>query len=58
MQNKIAALEKLIPEFTSMFKMRYMILKKILQSGTVGRRTLVQELKLSERTVRTEIEQL
>lgn len=58
MQNKIVALEKLIPEFTSMFKMRYMILQKILQSGTVGRRTLVQELKLSERTVRTEIEQL
>ena len=58
MQNKIVALEKLIPEFTSMFKMRYMILQKILQSGTVGRRTLVQELNLSERTVRTEIEQL
>ena len=58
MQNKIVALEKLLPEFTPMFKMRYMILQKILQRGTVGRRILVQELNLSERTVRTEIEQL
>ena len=35
-----------------------MILQKILQRGTVGRRALVQELNLSERTIRSEIEQL
>ena len=58
MQNKIVALEKLLPEFTQMFKMRYMILQQILQKGPVGRRALVQELGLSERTVRTEVEQL
>lgn len=58
MQNKIVALEKLIPEFTQMFKMRYVILQKILQRGTVGRRTLVQELQISERMVRAEIEKL
>ena len=58
MQNKILALEKLLPEFTQMFKIRYTILQKILQKGTIGRRTLVQELALSERTVRTEVEKL
>ena len=58
MQNKILALEKLLPEFTQMFKIRYTILQKILQRGTIGRRTLVQELALSERMVRTEIEKL
>ena len=58
MQSKTIALEKLLPEFTPMFKMRYMILQKILQRGPVGRRVLGQELDLSERTVRTEVEQL
>ena len=58
MQDKIVALEKLLPEFTQMFKIRYTILQKILQRGTVGRRALVQELALSERTVRAEIEKL
>ena len=58
MQSKIVALEKLLPEFTPMFKMRYMILQKILQRGPVGRRALGQELALSERTIRTEVEQL
>lgn len=58
MQDKIVALEKLLPEFTQMFKIRYTILQKILQRGTVGRRTLVQELTLSERMVRAEIEKL
>lgn len=58
MQNKIVALEKLLPEFTQMFKIRYVILQRILQKGTVGRRTLVQELELSERMVRAEIEKL
>lgn len=58
MQNKIVALEKLLPEFTQMFKMRYVILQKILQKGTVGRRTLVQELELSERMIRAEVEKL
>ncbi len=58
MQNKIVALEKLLPEFSQMFKMRYVILQKILQKGTVGRRTLVQELELSERMVRAEVEKL
>ena len=58
MQNKIVALEKLLPEFTAMFKTRYMILQQILQRGPVGRRALGQELTLSERAVRAEIEQL
>lgn len=58
MQDKIVALEKLLPEFTQMFKIRYTILQKILQRGTVGRRALVQELALSERMVRAEIEKL
>ncbi len=62
MQNKIIDtildLEKLIPEFTQMFKTRYIILQTILHKGPIGRRTLVQELGLSERSVRTEVEKL
>ncbi|MBE6023565.1 MAG: sugar-binding transcriptional regulator [Cellulosilyticum sp.] len=58
MQSKIVALEKLLPEFTPMFKMRYMILQKILKRGPIGRRALGQELILSERTIRAEVEQL
>lgn len=58
MQNKIVALEKLLPEFAQMFKIRYMTLQTILQKGPIGRRSLVQVLNLSERTVRTELEKL
>lgn len=58
MQNKIVALEKLLPEFSSMFKQRYLILQSIMQKQPIGRRTLMQFLKLSERTIRTEVEKL
>ncbi|MBP3887906.1 MAG: sugar-binding transcriptional regulator [Cellulosilyticum sp.] len=62
MQNKIVDkildLEKLLPEFTQMFKTRYITLQTILHKGPIGRRTLVQELGLSERSVRTEVEKL
>ena len=58
MQNIINAVERLMPESISVFKLRYKLLQKILQKGLVGRRVLVQELELSERTVRAEIERL
>lgn len=56
--DKILDLEKLLPEFTQMFKTRYITLQTILHKGPIGRRTLVQELGLSERSVRTEVEKL
>lgn len=58
MQNKIVALEKLLPEFTQLFKNRYITLQTILHKGPIGRRSLIKELGLSERSVRTEIERL
>lgn len=58
MQNKMVALEKLLPELAQMFKVRYITLQTILHKGPIGRRTLVQELGISERSVRSEIERL
>lgn len=58
MQSKIVALEKFMPEMAQLFKVRYGILQMILLKGPIGRRVLVQELGLSERTVRVEIDKL
>lgn len=58
MCRELLALQRLLPEATNMFKIRYMILQNILKRKIVGRRTLVSELGLSERLVRTEIERL
>lgn len=58
MQDKMTALERLLPEFTQMFKTRYIILQAILHKGPIGRRLLVQEIGLSERTIRAEVEKL
>lgn len=58
MITKFATIEKLLPEFTQMFKMRYLTLQTILHKGPIGRRTLMQELGFTERSIRTEVEKL
>ena len=58
MQNIVNALERLLPEGLEMFKERYRLLQTIMQNEPVGRRTLVNLLKVSERTVRSEVNQL
>ena len=58
MQNTMNALERLLPEGIEMFKTRYKLLQTIMQKEPVGRRTLVNLLKVSERTVRGEVDRL
>ena len=58
MQNIVNALERLLPEGLQMFKERYRLLQTIMQNEPVGRRTLVNLLKVSERTVRGEVDRL
>ncbi len=58
MKNIVNALEKLLPEGVQMFKERYRLLQTIMQNGPVGRRTLVNLMKVSERTIRSEVDRL
>ena len=58
MQNKIQAIEKLIPEAIEQFRTRYELLQVIMQKGPIGRRGLTSYVKLSERMIRSEIDKL
>ena len=58
MQNKIIAVEKLLPEAIELFKIRYTLLQTIMQKGPIGRRSLTTCLALSERMVRSEVDKL
>ncbi len=58
MQNKIQAIEKLLPEAIEQFKIRYELLQIIMQKGPIGRRGLTSYVKLSERMIRSEIDKL
>ncbi|RND00926.1 hypothetical protein EC501_03005 [Lysinibacillus halotolerans] len=46
--------QQLIPELSTIFPLRYRILQIIAVSGPVGRRTILDTLDVSERTVRNE----
>ena len=58
MQNKIVAVEKLLPEAIELFKVRYALLQTIMQKGPIGRRSLTTHLALSERMIRGEVDKL
>lgn len=58
MQQKIHALEKLLPEAVELFQSRYTLLQIIMEEGIIGRRMLASKLGLSERTIRNEVESL
>ena len=47
--------QQLVPEFSSIFIQRYRILQLICLTGPVGRRTIQDNLNLTERTVRNEL---
>lgn len=58
MQNKIVAIERLLPEAIELFKTRYTLLQTIMQKGPIGRRGLSTCLSLSERLIRGEVDKL
>ena len=57
-QNDLTWIEQLAPDFLTTIRQRYLILQRIHWLGPVGRRTLAQELELSERVLRTETDLL
>ncbi|WP_261807208.1 sugar-binding transcriptional regulator [Lapidilactobacillus luobeiensis] len=54
MQNDLTWLDTIAPGFLNTIRQRYLILQRIQWLEPVGRRTLAQELGLSERGLRTE----
>lgn len=52
--NTLSWLQTIAPDFLSTIKQRYAILQRVEWLEPVGRRTLAQELDLSERVIRTE----
>lgn len=58
MNQMVAAIQRLAPEALEMIRVRYRILREIFYHQPVGRRLLAQNLGLSERVVRSEIEAL
>ncbi len=53
--NPLAEVQLLVPELSSIIQLRYRILQTIAVSGPIGRRTILDTLNISERTVRNEI---
>jgi len=53
--NPQQAVQLLVPELSSIIQLRYRILQTIAVAGPIGRRTILDTLKISERTVRNEI---
>ncbi|WP_125606581.1 sugar-binding transcriptional regulator [Lapidilactobacillus bayanensis] len=58
MQNDLTWIDQIAPDFLSTIRQRYLILQRIQWLSPVGRRTLAQELDLSERVLRTETDLL
>jgi central glycolytic genes regulator len=58
MDRILLVLERLAPEAIELIDTRYRILRHVYYHEPIGRRQLCKELKLSERTVRSEIEKL
>ena len=58
MNNLLKMQQKLIPQVLDMMTKRYSILRQIYLNETIGRRSLANELGLSERVVRSETEVL
>jgi len=48
--------KQLLPDMTDILKKRYTVLKSIMVSGTVGRRTLASSLGMTERVLRAEVD--
>lgn len=54
MRDELSAIEAVAPDFVGVVKKRYQVLQHIDWLAPVGRRTLAEQLKLSERVIRTE----
>lgn len=54
MRDEIVAVETIAPDFIETIKKRYQILQHIDWLAPVGRRSLAEQVKLSERVIRTE----
>ena len=48
--------EKIVPELINLAEVRYTILRNVYYNQPIGRRSIAQELELSERKVRNELE--
>ena len=53
--NPQGAVQLLVPELSPIIQLRYRLLQTIAVSGPIGRRTIIDTLNISERTVRNEI---
>lgn len=58
MKDLLKIQQKLIPQAIELMKKRYLILKQISLSQPIGRRSLANELDLTEKVVRSEVETL
>ncbi|ANJ69028.1 sugar-binding transcriptional regulator [Latilactobacillus curvatus] len=54
MRDELSAIEAVAPDFVGIIKKRYQVLQHIDWLAPVGRRTLAEQLKMSERIIRTE----
>lgn len=54
MRQLIELQQQLVPELLDAMRTRYLILNHVMQSGTIGRRTLAGELAMTERVLRAE----
>lgn len=58
MEQALSLLQQIVPEIMSSVSQRYMILSGLSTDTPVGRRLLAKRLQFSERTLRTQLEQL
>ncbi|RVU70263.1 MULTISPECIES: sugar-binding transcriptional regulator [Lactobacillus] len=58
MNSDLSLLEALVPDVLKILRQRYLVLEQISLHAPVGRRNVAQQLRLSERNVRTETEYL
>ncbi|MBW7457558.1 hypothetical protein K0U00_26295, partial [Paenibacillus sepulcri] len=54
MQSLIEIQQQLLPDLLAVMKKRYLILRQVMLSDMIGRRTLAASLDLSERVLRAE----
>lgn len=58
MDSELTLLQAFVPDVLKKFRQRYRVLEQISLKSPVGRRSISQQLGLSERTIRTETEYL
>jgi central glycolytic genes regulator len=58
MRNLLRIQKTLLPDLMPVLQKRYVILRQIARSGTIGRRALAAEVEMTERVLRAELELL